>query len=122
MPHDATPPIGRRREFGVPGWFVALALAVALSAAVLVVITGAFVILVPALAAVALAYGLYVVIAARRRSSRFGFSAQLRRLGVIEDRSLLRRPPPLRRALIPPQSGCGARHPAPLNRRHAHPL
>jgi len=90
MPHDTTPRNGRMHEFGVPGWIVALALAIAFSAAVAVVAvaTGLFVILLPALAIVALGYGVYAAVASRRRT-RFDF--RLDRLGVIQDRRLLRR-------------------------------
>jgi hypothetical protein len=75
-------------QSGVPGWIVALALALAFSAAVAVVAvaTGFFVILVPALAVVALGYGLYVAVVARRRRA-----GVWRHLGVIEDGRALRR-------------------------------
>lgn len=91
MPHDATPRNGRMREFGVPGWMVALALALAFSVAVavLAVATGAFLILLPAFAIVALGYGIYAVIAARRRS-RYVYGLP-RSLGVIRDGRALRR-------------------------------
>ena len=90
MPHDATPRNGRIYGSGVPGWLVALALAVAFSAAVAVVAvaTGLFVILLPALAIVALGYGLYAAIAAaRRRRSGVGWD----RIGVVRDGRALRR-------------------------------
>ncbi len=91
MPHDATPRNGRMYGSGIPGWVVALVLAVALSAAVtaLAVTTGLFIILVPALAAVALGYSLYAAIAARRRRRRFDFGVH--RTGVIADGRALRR-------------------------------
>lgn len=91
MPHDATPRNGRMYGPGLPGWVVALALAIAFSAAVAVVAvtTGLFVILLPALAVVALGYGLYAAIAASRRRARFDFGAG--RIGVIQDGRWLRR-------------------------------
>lgn len=91
MPHDATPRNGRMHEFGLPGWIVVLALAIALSAAaaVVAIATGLFVILLPALAVVALGYGVYAAVAASRRRARFDF--RLDRPGVIQDRRMLRR-------------------------------
>jgi hypothetical protein len=91
MPHDGTPRNGRMHEFGVPGWVIALALALAFSAAiaVLVATTGAFVILLPALAVVALGYGLYHAITARRRARSYG--GLPRGLSVIQDGRGLRR-------------------------------
>lgn len=91
MPHDATPRNGRKYGPGPPGWVVALALAIAFSAAVAVVAvtTGLFIILLPALAVVALGYGLYVAMAARRRHARFDFRVD--RIGVIQDGRWLRR-------------------------------
>ena len=75
---------------GVPGWLMALALAFALSACVVVVAvaTGLFVILLPALAVVALGYGLYAAIAISRRR-RFG--GDWDRMGVVQDGRALRR-------------------------------
>ncbi|HEY7610351.1 MAG TPA: hypothetical protein VIF14_14040 [Alphaproteobacteria bacterium] len=92
MPHDAMPRNGRIDGSGVPGWAVALALAVFfLAAAVLAFATGAFIILLPALALVAVGYGVYAMIAARRRRARFGFGLPARRWGVIRDARALRR-------------------------------
>ena len=78
-------------QFGVPGWVVALALAIAFSAAaaVLAVATGAFLILLPALAIVAIGCGIYAAITARRRA-RYAFGLP-HRLGVIQDGRLFRR-------------------------------
>jgi len=91
MPHDATPRNGRMYESGVPGWVVALALAIAFSAAVAVVAvaTGLFIILLPALAVVALGCGLYLVIAASRRRARLYWRVD--RASVIDDGRWFRR-------------------------------
>jgi hypothetical protein len=91
MPHDATPRNGRMHGSGVPGWVVALALAIAFSAAaaVLAVATGAFLILLPALAIVAIGYGIYAAVTARRRT-RYVFGLP-HRLGVIQDGRVFRR-------------------------------
>lgn len=98
MPHDATPRNGRMHKFGLPGWMVALAVAIAFSAAaaVVAVTTGAFLILLPALGIVAIGYGIYAALAARRRA-RYVFGLP-RRLGVIQDGRALRR----RSRLTPP--------------------
>jgi hypothetical protein len=91
MPHDATPRNGGMHEFGVPGWVVALAVALAFSAAaaVVAVVTGAFIILVPTLAIAALGFGIYAAIAARRRARYFYGIPH--RLGVIQDGRAFRR-------------------------------
>lgn len=91
MPHDGTPRNGRMHEFGVPGWFVALAVALVFSAAaaLIAVATGAFAILLPALAIVALAYAIYVAITARRRGRLY--DGLVRRLSMIQDGRPLRR-------------------------------
>jgi hypothetical protein len=77
-------------EFGFPGWIVALALAIAFSAAAVIVAvaTGLFVILLPALAVVASGYGVYAAVASRRQA-RFDF--RLDRFGVIQHRRTPRR-------------------------------
>ena len=91
MPHDATPPNGRMYQSGVPGWMVALALALVFSTAVAVVAlaTGLFIVLLPGFAIVALGYALYLVIAARRRRERVRILEPWR--SVIEEGRGLRR-------------------------------
>jgi hypothetical protein len=78
-------------ESGVPGWMVALALAIVFSTAVAVVAitTGLVAALLPALAIVAAGYGLYLVIAARRRRGRFNIAEPWR--SMIDDRAARRR-------------------------------
>jgi hypothetical protein len=93
MPHDAAPRNGGTYESGVPGWVLALAIAVFFSfaATVLAAATGAFLILLPALGLVALGCGLYALIAARRHRRRFGFGMPPQRWHVIRDARPVRR-------------------------------
>ena len=93
MPHDATPRNGGIYESGVPGWVLALAIALffSVAATVLAAMTGAFLILLPALGLVALGCGLYSLIAARRQRRRFGFGMPPQRWHVIRDARPVRR-------------------------------
>jgi hypothetical protein len=93
MPHDAAPRNGGTYESGVPGWVLALAIAVFFSfaATVLAAATGAFLILLAALGLVGLGCGLYALVAARRRRRRFGFGMPPQRWHMIRDARPVRR-------------------------------
>lgn len=90
MPHDATPRNGRMYGSGFPGWLVALALALVFSAAaaIVAIATGLFFILLPALAVVALGYGLYAAVASSRRRR---YARDWERGGVVQDARARRR-------------------------------
>ncbi|MFO0989618.1 MAG: hypothetical protein U1F37_20060 [Alphaproteobacteria bacterium] len=94
MPHDGIPRNGRMYSAGFPGWVAALALALVFCTAAVAAAfaTGFFLLLVPALAIVALGYGLYL--AASRRRARL---VDRRRLGAIEDERAIRLRSRLRR-------------------------
>ena len=92
MPHDAVPRNGRMYGAGMPGWLLALALALAFCAAAFVVAiaTGLFVMLVPALGVIALGYGIYLLVAASRHRARFAVDWE--RIGAGEnERAMSRR-------------------------------